>query len=191
MHKQLKIGIDIDGVLRDMFGSYLRVIKKNYPDYLKSDICYSYDFSNIDLPYKKKLDILFNEFPKEIFLDSKPISGAIENYEILKNWAEENEHQLVCATSQEERLIHFTYSWLGKYNLNFKELYITNEKEKLPLDYLIDDSPENYKKWIKYGNAEEKFIIVDATYNQDIKATNRIFRLSEAIDILKNKDGNK
>ena len=63
---------------------------------------------------------------------------------------------------------------------------ISNNKHTTGIDMLVDDSPKNYDKWVKAGMDEASFILFDRPYNQDCPATNRIKKLSDLINILKN-----
>jgi 5'(3')-deoxyribonucleotidase len=67
-------------------------------------------------------------------------------------------------------------------------VYVTNHKHKVDIDILIDDSPKNYEKWVEAGRDETAYILFDRPYNQDVLATNRIYKLSDLIEILKNKE---
>lgn len=55
----------------------------------------------------------------------------------------------------------------------------------MPIDFLIDDSPKNFERWIKAGRDIKRFILMDRDYNQDTMAINRIKHLSEAIETIK------
>jgi len=179
-----RIGVDVDGVLRDIISGVNEVFKTHYSKHYMGDLVYDYDFPNINLPLEEKFDIIFNKFPKDIFLKTKPYPGSIKQFKELKGWAERNDFKLVCATSQEKHLISLTYLWLGKYDFGFEELCVTKSKEEIGLDYLIDDAPHNYKSWIKNGNLEKNFFLMDRDWNKEVPATNRIKNISEIKNII-------
>jgi uncharacterized HAD superfamily protein len=182
----IKVGVDVDGVLRNLMSGINNVFKNYYPEYIDVDkIPHNYDYPHIKMPLKDKFDIIFNEYPEDIFLKTKPYSGIIKQFEILKDWAQKNNIKLVCATSQESHLISMTYLWLGKYNFAFDELYITKDKGAIGLNYLIDDGPPNYYNWIQNGNPEENFFLMNRSWNKDVPATNRIKKIVDAIKIIK------
>jgi hypothetical protein len=68
--------------------------------------------------------------------------------------------------------------------------YINSELEQNSVEYyldiLVDDSPKNYTKWVEAGRDEKSYILFDRPYNQDCPATNRIYKLSDLINLLKN-----
>lgn len=182
---QKRIGIDVDGVLRNLMTGINKVFKTHYPEYIVGEVAYNYDFPHIKLPLKEKFDIIFNKYPEDIFFKTKPYPGVIKQFHQLKKWAHENNMKLVCATSQESHLVAMTYLWLGKYNLVFDELHITKNKGSIGLDYLIDDDvSKNYRDWIREGNLEENFFLMDRDWNRELKVTNRIYRISDIIKII-------
>jgi len=180
-----KIGLDVDGVLRDLMSGVNKVFKTHYPEHIVSDIAYNYDFPHIKMPLKDKFHIIFNEYPEDIFFKTKPYPGTVAQFKILKDWTNRNGMKLVCATTQEPHLVAMTYLWLGKYNLVFDELFITKDKGSLGLDYLIDDAPHNYDNWISNGNPGENFFLMNRDWNQEITIKNRIEKITDIIKIIK------
>ena len=188
MDYKYKLGVDIDGVLRDITTTIMDIFKKYHPEAVKSDIVDGYDFTNVDLPLKVKMDYLFNKFPRQIFLESEPFLEAVEDFPILMKWAKQNKVKLVCASHQKSRLIRLSYLWLANWNLIFDELYFTKEKNNLPIDFLIDDSPKNYEQWT-LGRSKNTFFLFDRDYNKLVDAPKRIYRLTDFIEIFeKNED---
>ena len=176
---QKRIGIDVDGVLRNLMTGINKVFKTHYPEFIVGEIAYNYDFPHIKLPLKEKFDIIFNKYPEDIFFKTKPYPNTITQFQYLKRWAKKHNFKLVCATTQEPHLVGMTYLWLGKHNLVFDELHITSDKGALGLDYLIDDAPHNYDNWIKNGNPEENFFLMDRDWNKDVKSSRRIKEIGE------------
>lgn len=185
MKRKLKIGVDVDGVLREMDKTMMKIFKRLHPASVKSDIVSGWDFPNVDLPQKRKMDIMFKHFPKEVFEHSPVFENAHKEFLKLKKWAEDNNAKLVCATTQDESLINHTLIWLGKHEFNFDEIYVTDKKHDLPIDFLIDDSPKNYDKWVKAGRKPINFLLMDRDYNKDVKAPTRVTSLVDSIESLK------
>ena len=179
----MRIGVDVDGVQRDFTRAFMNVIRREYPKSIKSEIITGWDFDNVDLPLKLKMSLWEKKFSKEILYDAEPIQFALEDMKILKNWCKANNSQLICATYQSPQVMYLTTLWLKKYNLEFDEIHITENKQLLYLDYLIDDAPKMFTTWIKCGNSSEHFLLMDTSYNQMIKSPNRIYRIKDAIKI--------
>ena len=70
--------------------------------------------------------------------------------------------------------------------LGFEEVHFIQGryKWKKNIDYLVDDSPQNWHAWRKGRGDDHEFILVDAAYNKHIPAENRIFKLTEAKEII-------
>ena len=185
MKYKKRIGIDVDGVLRDMTSVTMELFKKHYPNKILSNVVDDWDFPNVNLSHEKKMDLIFNRFPREIFLHSKPFKDTKSEFKKLKTWATNENVHLVCTTHQKENLIGLTYIWLATYGFLFTEMHVGGNKHENPIDYLVDDSPRNYEKWVKAKRNPADFILFDATYNKQIDAPVRIKKLSEAIKHIK------
>lgn len=185
--KKIRIGLDVDGVLRDFDSKVLEVIERLHPGKVKSKITTSWDYlDNVDVDIKD-LQLIWKETHcEEIFREADIMPKAKEELRLLKDWMKtrKTRFQLVIATSQMPYNANHTFYWLGKNKFNFTEIHISNHKHNLNIDYLIDDSPKNYEKWVNAGRDETKYILFDRPYNQQCPATNRIKTLSEAISIL-------
>jgi len=185
MRKKFVVGVDIDGVLRNIDTTLMTIFKREHPGSVKSDIISGWDFPNVDLPHSVKMDILFKQCPEEIFADSLPYDGVIEEFLELKKWVEDNGGKVACVTHQKPDIIYHSLSWLGKHKFNFEEIHVTRNKHNAPIDYLIDDSPGNYKMWSKSKKDNDDFLLMNRDYNQDIRCTNRVHKLTDAINIIR------
>ena len=114
--------------------------------------------------------------------------NAKEEFKLLKDWCRTQRpgYQFAVATAQMPYNACHTHYWLGNHYFNFLEVYVSNHKHKLDLDILVDDSPKNYTKWVEAGRDEKSYILFDRPYNQDCPATNRIYKLSDLINLLEN-----
>lgn len=190
--KKVKLGIDVDGVLRDFDSKAIEIFQRVYPEKINMEFInsYSYDFSGlIDVPKKELSKIWQETFCEEIYREAGLMPRVKEELKLLRDWCRKQKdvrYSFAVATAQIPRNMSHTYYWLGKHNFNFTEIYCNNNKHSLNIDYLVDDSPINYEKWISSGKSESKFIMFDRPQNRLITATNRITKFSELIEILKN-----
>ncbi len=194
-----RIGIDVDGVLRDFCHGLVRAIKTYHPEYIKDE----YDETTVPTMEPESgmvtdwyLENNFNCTKKDLqqiywYDQAKWIMGNgrafEENVRTLKNWIKHyNDIEWVCVTSQKEHARHYTLSWLGKHELNFDKVVFAKGKDKwqVDIDYLIDDSPSNYNYWFDGRQDEDTFILLDRPYNQKVKAKHRVSNLKEAEAII-------
>ena len=122
----MKIGIDVDGVLRDFCDGLTKVVREHYPHYMKDDFVEIDNWklaNNFNCTKKDLQEIYWYDHAHTIMGNSIPIYGAIRQMYELFSWADENNHSVVCVTSQKPHARHYTLSWLGMYGLNFDTVY--------------------------------------------------------------------
>ena len=193
-----RIGIDVDGVLRDFCHGLVRAIKIHHPEYLKEGydetavptmepesgmVTDWYLENNFNCTKKDLQQIYWYDQAKWIMGNGRPFE---ENVRTLKYWMKHINKEWVCITSQKEHARHYTLSWLGKHELNFDKVVFVkgSDKWQVDVDYLIDDSPANYNYWKDGRQDEDGFILLDRPYNQKIKPTHRVFDLRGAERII-------
>ena len=180
----MRIGIDCDGVLRDLIPAIIEGIKATHPEHADKILTpTSWDWEQW-LPFW-----LDEETEKYIFEDNyldffgavaSPIKSSIEDWELLKSWAIRNGHELVLVSAQRDHCIEPTDAWLKEHGFDFKEKHYTKEKWSIDVDVLIDDSPEKLeifdKRSVNYGRA----ICFKQTWNKEChKKYMSIDRLSD------------
>ena len=187
------IGIDVDGVLRNFCDSLMSVVTMYYPEYLKAGVTEITDWqleNNFNCSKKDLQQIYWQDRSKEVMEEADPIFhshqgitsyNAIYSMDALFEWCREFGHEFWCVTSQKQNCRHLTLSWLGKHRLDFDRVVFAKgrDKWKVEVDWLVDDSPQNWHHWKNGRNNEETFILMDAPYNQQIKSTHRIYGLGE------------
>ena len=182
----LRIGIDCDSVLRDFIPDLVGHIKKDYPKY-KNLIKEANDWEwESWLPFWTEEQTEGYVFTRKYYQlfgpDASPIQSSVEDWPKLKEWAEENGHELVLVSAQREHCEEPTNEWLEKHGFDFKEIHYTQDKWAVDVDILIDDSPSKLKKFnersVNYGKA----ICYKQPWNQHCQnSTMSIDRLSDII----------
>ena len=183
------VGIDVDGVLRDFCQGLERVVKEHYTDYLPEDYTginnwkLSDNFT-VDKPDIQK--IYWDEYSKEIMGESPAFEENVKQMKDMIEWGQEVGITFVCVTSQKPHARHHTLSWLGRHELNFDTIYFRKgyEKPDVQIDYLVDDSPNNYNYWVEKRGMSDGFILMDRPYNQHIETKNRIFELDDIVEMI-------
>ena len=131
---KLRIGIDVDGVLRDFCQALVRAIKTYHPENIKDEndetivptmepesgmITDWYLENNFNCTKKDLQQIYWYDQAKWIMGNGRPFE---ENVRTLKYWMKHINKEWVCITSQKEHARHYTLSWLGKHELNFDKV---------------------------------------------------------------------
>ena len=178
-NKKIRLGIDIDDVLRDFELSFRKVLEVFYPGkYIEHKIP-TWTFDHIDLPYDKIKDIMYYEHANEILLDAPMCNDALEGIKRLNALRDSHGLELVCVSNQPEHVIPLTLQWLGNHKFNFKEIIFTDNKTAVNIDYLIDDSSKNYDDWIASGRSKNSYILVNKSYNIQLYHNIRIDSIAE------------
>jgi len=186
----MKIGIDVDGVLRDFCQGFESILKEHYPQYLPEDYTgiNNWKLSDNFTASKPELQkIYWDEFTKEIMGESpafeenvRQMKNLISHYQELDN----SDITFVCVTSQKPHARHHTLSWLGNHGLNFDTVYFKKgwKKWMVDVDYLVDDSPNNFENWVRGRGMQEGFILMDRPYNQHIKTNHRVYDIDSIME---------
>ena len=180
----LRIGIDCDGVLRDLIPCITDSIKETHPHHADKILePNSWNWEDW-LPFWTE-----EETEKYVFEDNyldffgpecPPIKSSMEDWIDLKAWAKDNGHELVLVSAQRPHCEEPTTEWLQRWGFVFDEIHYTKHKWSIDVDVLIDDSPEKLKifndRSVNYGNA----ICYKQSWNKECQySTMSINRLSD------------
>jgi 5'(3')-deoxyribonucleotidase len=168
----MRIGIDCDGVLRDLITCITDTVKVTHPQHADKILePTSWDWDQW-LPFWTN-----DETEKYVFEDNfldffgsecPPIKSAVEDWNKLRAWAIENGHELCLVSAQRPHCVEPTEHWLQRWGfVGFNEIHFEKQKWSIDVDVLIDDSPEKLKifdeRSVNYGRA----ICYKQTWNQE------------------------
>ena len=149
----MKIGIDVDGVLRNFQTALLSRIRKSYPHYIETefDEIPSWKMEDCFNATKEQLQqIYWHDYCDEIMGNGPSIK---ENVDFLRDKLNsKRDYSIVCVTSQKPHARHFTLKWLGNQQLNFDEVYLIGDEIK----YAFKNYPS--AKYFKNKNEVLKII---------------------------------
>ena len=187
----IRVGVDVDGVLRDFSGAVHGAFLRHRPDVVTGECSTDYiGFNNIDLPDSEKRRLIFGEWAEEIYLGADAVAGSLPKFLELCRWIGARGGVVDCVTKNKGQFAEMTMRWLEANHFRFHEYFFTGDKHKIGLDYLIDDSPLNWKQWNDSSvNVEGGFILMDSPYNQNINASNRVADLGEALAVIERMEG--
>ncbi len=205
MKKQLILGLDIDGCIRDFNQGYNETFSKHFPEHSSKileipnmwNCFFNYGWDEIiskrksiskDLITKKEIEKesiswMMNEGSEQIFEHSPIYKGTKESVDLLKDFCENNNIRLKILSHQVGNGIKFTLRWLIKHQIFLKEYqFVENAKDKWNYcDVLIDDSPTVLKTKTK----NKISIKVEHLYNQECQSNYSIKDLNDTEKLFK------
>lgn len=144
----IRIGIDVDNVMADFTGGFIESFNRRTGKNLKREDLLLWNFKDaINELYKGEID---GNIANEILWD-KNLAISLELRkgvkDIFNRICNHNEIQVVIVTALAEELIPGRNKWFKKHfnGLNF-EIHYETDKEKIDMDYLIDDGVHNLDK---------------------------------------------
>ena len=182
----MRIGIDVDGVLRDFIGNLTNHIKENHPEHAdKISTPHSWVWNDW-LPFwtddETEKYVFEDNFIDLFGIDCPPIQSSVEDWPKLKRWAEDEGHELVLVSAQREQTKELTDLWLEHYGFDFKEKHYTHQKWSVDVDVLVDDSPKKLGMFKKKSVNNGSPIVFKQSWNtKSQKSKMSIDRLSDII----------
>ena len=181
----LRIGIDCDGVLRDLIPCITDSIKETHPQHTDKILePNSWNWEDW-LPFWTE-----DETEKYVFEDNyldffgpecPPIKEAVEDWNKLRKWADENNHELILVSAQRPHCEEPTTDWLQRWGfVGWDEMHYTKHKWSIDVDFLIDDSPEKIEQFNDRSVNHGRAICMKQSWNKECqKSTMSIDRLSD------------
>ncbi len=186
IHKKLVICLDIDDVLRNFYGKGTEIFLREHPQYTKKDIKPQTtwrlsDSFPVEQEYLNKF--FFGDHAKELYTTAPVLNDALEQFNELKAWCEENGHRLVLISSQPRDYLQlYTIQWLLDHGFDNRDVCIVRgDKTLINGDYLLDDAPHNLTDWDLAGRTA---VCMDQAWNQDWDGP-RVTSISQYLDIIK------
>jgi uncharacterized HAD superfamily protein len=176
--KNIKIGIDIDGVIVDLVSSMLPLLSK----YCGRSVCYS-DIRCFDigkaLKIEDKMEDIWTEVDNgNILRVAPPIKGAIIGLSEL------SEHDIWLVTSRPKSSRSDTELWLRENRVEFDKLKFVDTGDKVPvvraLDVFLEDSLETA---CAVAEAGIDSLLFDQPWNQCSKLPRRCERVKDWKDV--------
>lgn len=132
----MKVAVDFDGVLVDMFGeAWLPRYNAAYNDVLTREQVTNWDWEVHTKPECGKKGIYALRSP-DMYANLTPISGAVEGVRKLA----EAGHDLFVVTYDSEGFREAKVALLERhFDGLFNHVYVTRDKSQVPMDVLIDD----------------------------------------------------
>ena len=161
----MKILIDMDGIVADLLGKWLRVYNEEHGTDLHRDHVHVFDMNEAFPGHSKLVSIIFRD---GFFDDLEVIPGSQEGVEKLR----EAGHTIRFATSVcSEDSARAKLVWLKKhFDVSSKHVHLCEEKWEISGHVLIDDKPETIVRW---RETERLALGLEYPYNRHLKRTER------------------
>ena len=167
----MRIGIDCDGVLRDLITCITDSVKETHPQHADKILtAESWDWEQW-LPFwtdDETEKYVFEDYYLDFFgVGCPPIKSSVEDWNKLRAWAIENGHELILVSAQRPHCEEPTTEWLQRWGFMFDEIHYTKNKWSIDVDVLIDDSPEKLEIFNDRSVAYGKSICMKQTWNKE------------------------
>ena len=168
----MRIGIDCDGVLRDLILCIKDSIKETHPEYADKILAVeTWDWVDW-LPFwtnEEAEKYIFEDNYVDFFgVDCPPIKEAVEDWNKLREWADEHGHKLILVSAQRKNCEELTEAWLQRWGfMGFDDIHFTHNKWAADVDVLVDDSPEKLKMFKEKSINNGQPICFKQTWNRD------------------------
>ena len=179
MKRTIKIGIDVDGVLRDFAAQFAKYAKQRYDKTLKADDFTEFGFPNVTVRGRKIITDVFADLDAAefVFGGAPTLTNAKTGYGMFTDDAR---FDVYIVSSQKQDHEWITNQWLERngFDQHIRTFYERN-KLKAPVQILIDDKPDHIAK---YWQNSRDGILINAPYNTNGTVEQDFPRADDLID---------
>lgn len=174
----MKIGVDIDGVISDYVTSFRKLIKEEYGVDFGYDDIHQHDLWKVlGLPKKETLQLIIKTFDYDLGFQIGALDG-------LKTLAEK--HEVVLVTARPPVVKQKTIDWIKLHNISHSKLIFSKEGDKHCLyhenfDVIIDEHLEEISNWI---GKTAKILVFNHPWNKSMNIKNHFIRVYSWENIL-------
>ncbi len=160
---KLDIGVDIDGVVRDLYHPLVSRFRKEIPKGWINDpeVWEQYDISHENSLGSYILKYWFEEWAYDLYNMAPAYENAIEDLYDLR--LDGHKIHLISAQPNKDCEV-YTTSWLKTNLVPYDSLHYIQEKWRVSCDIYVDDSPEQL---IEYSDHKKYAIKYKQPWNKD------------------------
>ena len=143
--EQLRLGIDLDGVVANFNGGWLERFNRERGTSLDPDHVIGWDGLH-GLAGFESMDAFWTWArgdARTVFRDLPLMPGALETLEQLAG-----RHRVVVLTSRFDWAIPDTLAWLAEHRIPAREVHFLVDKHQVPCDVYLDDAPHQLEALI-------------------------------------------
>jgi 5'(3')-deoxyribonucleotidase len=173
----MRIGIDIDGCVRDIHAKLVQVYKREMG---KDHWCdppekwYEYEISKHFSIGDGIWDFWFHAHVEEIYTKALSFPGTNLFSSLVSHG-----HQIIVLTDQPNpATARYTVEWIYEH-LPAKEVHFTSKKYLVPCDIYLDDAPHHLKD---FADHDLNYVIMTRRWNIDVPGINGAARINNLYD---------
>lgn len=176
------IKIDMDGVIRNIIPTMLKIYNSEFNENLKETDITVYNVNTsfpkfISEKGKLATDVFFVDNDKEIFLNSNAFIGSKEAIDMLHRAG----HKIIICTWQiTYEAKQYTLEFLENNKIYYDDICFTKDKQLIKSDIIIDDNIEFLER-----DLSDNKICISAAYNREWEGKKYDSLYSFVIDFLK------
>ena len=144
----LRLAIDLDGVVADFNGGWMRAYNEAYGTELTPDQVTFWDGLH-ELTHFEDMGAFWrwasDHGGHSVFRHLEVYDGAVEALRRLNRRG----HDIVVITSKPDWAIHDTLEWLADHRIPTREIHITDDKYEIDCDVYLDDSPYKLPEYVR------------------------------------------
>lgn len=172
---------DLDSILADIMTPWLDSYNRDYQDTLTVDRIPSWDFHNV---VKPECGTKIYDYLREpgFFENLKPLPGAVEAVSALRSAG--HDFLVLTAGADVEDAATQKVRWCRRYlDLSPKQVIVTPRKELVRGDVLIDDSPEQIRRYRETWGWDPTILAISYPYNESVyRHCRRFYGWNETAD---------
>ncbi len=141
----MRLGIDLDGVVADFDGEWIRRYNAEFGTALTLDAISHWDvypeitrFADMDGFW----DWLRGSDGPRIFRSLEPYDSAIAALRRLRA----NGHDIVVLTSRPDWAVSDTFAWIAEHSVPTREIHVLHAKWRVACDVYLDDAPHTLRQ---------------------------------------------
>lgn len=157
MTEKLDIGVDLDGVVRNLYHPLVELFREEMPNETIKDVQFWDDYrvskhtSIGDRIYR----YWFVDWAAKLYGNAPAYDETVRDLSLLKSLG----HKIHFITAQPNQICELlTLQWIQDEVINYDSIHFTQDKWKVECDCYVDDSPEQLRAYNAHGRISFKLM---------------------------------
>lgn len=166
----MRIGIDIDGCVRDIHAKLVQVYNREMKEPYWCDPPEKWGQYEVSPHFsigKGIYDFWFRAHAEEIYTKSLPYPDLSE----IKKLASEGDKIIILTDQPNDKTEAYTLEWINNYIPYAWEKHFTSDKGQVRCDIYLDDAPHHIENIVRQGGLA---IVRNHKWNENVKAGRRV-----------------